>query len=57
MGIELGAIGSYRRYREEAIGDLLRANGLTDANPTRSPTGDDWYDETDSDLTHLRRSR
>ena len=53
MRIELSAIGSYRLDQEEAIGDLLRANGLTDPNSTRAPIGDDCYEDQDGDVTLL----
>ena len=53
MRIELSAVGSYRLDQEEAIGDLLRANGLTDPNSTRAPIGDDCYEDQDGDVTLL----
>ena len=51
--IDLSAVGSYRLDREEAIGDLLRANGLTDANSKRAPIGDDCYEDQDGEVTLL----
>ncbi|CAH0476040.1 unnamed protein product [Peronospora belbahrii] len=37
--------GGYNLDQEEVIGDLLRTNGLMDANSVRALIGDDCYDE------------
>ena len=41
MRVELNDAGGYRLDHEEAIGDLLRSNGLEDAKAMRKPIGDD----------------
>lgn len=39
MRIDLGDNGGYHINQEEAIGELLRTNGMADANSMRSPIG------------------
>ena len=41
MRVELGSDGAYRIAQKEAIKELLRALGMSDANSTRTPIGDD----------------
>ena len=53
MRIELNGTGAYNLDQEEAIGDLLRANGLAEANSTRAPIGDDCNDAPADDAELL----
>uniref|UniRef100_A0AAV1VAJ7 Uncharacterized protein n=1 Tax=Peronospora matthiolae TaxID=2874970 RepID=A0AAV1VAJ7_9STRA len=46
--VELSNDGGHRLGMEEAIGNLLRSNGLTDANATLTPIGADSNDEQPS---------
>uniref|UniRef100_A0AAV1UVM7 Uncharacterized protein n=1 Tax=Peronospora matthiolae TaxID=2874970 RepID=A0AAV1UVM7_9STRA len=41
MRMEFGRYGAYRIDQEEAIKELLHANGMSDANPTKTPIVDD----------------
>uniref|UniRef100_A0AAV1T191 Integrase catalytic domain-containing protein n=1 Tax=Peronospora matthiolae TaxID=2874970 RepID=A0AAV1T191_9STRA len=52
MRVQLACEGGYKLDQEKAIGDLVRDNGLVDANPTRTPIGDDCY-EIEADDTAL----
>ena len=56
MRDELNSKGGCTLYQEEALGDLLRANGLAEAISTRSPIGDDCYDAQSDDVELLRSS-
>uniref|UniRef100_A0AAV1V3X7 Reverse transcriptase Ty1/copia-type domain-containing protein n=2 Tax=Peronospora matthiolae TaxID=2874970 RepID=A0AAV1V3X7_9STRA len=53
MRVQLASEGGYKLDQEEAIGDLVRDNGLVDANPTRTPIGDDCYEIEANDTTLL----
>uniref|UniRef100_A0AAV1TQJ1 Reverse transcriptase Ty1/copia-type domain-containing protein n=1 Tax=Peronospora matthiolae TaxID=2874970 RepID=A0AAV1TQJ1_9STRA len=52
MRVQLASEGGHKLDQEEAIGDLVRDSGLVDANPTRTPIGDDCY-EIEADVTAL----
>ena len=52
MRFTLNADRSYSLDQQEAIGELLRTNGLADSNSTRTPIGDDCYEVT-SDESEL----
>uniref|UniRef100_A0AAV1T8A3 Uncharacterized protein n=1 Tax=Peronospora matthiolae TaxID=2874970 RepID=A0AAV1T8A3_9STRA len=52
MRVQLASEGEYKLDQEEAIGDLVRDKGLVDANPTKTPIGDDCY-EIEADDTAL----
>ena len=53
MRVELGSDGAYRIDQEEAIKELLRAHGMSDANPTKTPIGDDCYEVVADDVALL----
>ncbi|CAI5728715.1 unnamed protein product [Peronospora farinosa] len=48
MRVDKTASGSYAFNQEEAIVELLREHGLSDANTTRSPIGIDVYEVQDA---------
>ena len=49
MQLELGSDGMYRTDQEEAIKEILRADGMSDANPTKKPIGDECYEVVDEE--------
>ena len=51
--MELNDDGGYRLDQEEAIGDLLRSNGLEDTKATRTPIRDDSNEGQPSDAELL----
>ena len=53
MRVNLDDTGKYTLDQEEAIADLLRTNGLAEANPTRAPIGNDCYDIPPDDVELL----
>ena len=53
MRVELSDDGGYRVDQREAIGDLLRSNGLADENLTCTTIGDDSNDDQASDAEPL----
>ena len=53
MRLELGSDGAYRIDQEEASKELLRAHGMSHANPTKTPIGDDCYEVVGDDATLL----
>uniref|UniRef100_A0AAV1UMW7 Uncharacterized protein n=1 Tax=Peronospora matthiolae TaxID=2874970 RepID=A0AAV1UMW7_9STRA len=53
MRVELGSDGAYRIDQEEAIKELLRAHGMCDANPTKTPIGGDCYEVVGDDAALL----
>ncbi|CAI5728726.1 unnamed protein product [Peronospora effusa] len=48
--------GEYKLDQEEAIGDLLRKNGLADVSPMRAPIGDERYEVEAGDAEFLESS-
>ena len=53
MRVKLGSDGAYRIDQEEAIKELLRAHEMSDANPTKTPIGDDCYEVVGDDAILL----
>ena len=46
---------AYTLDQEESIGELLRERDLVSANPTRTPTSEDFYDESPNDSVLLTK--
>ena len=51
MRVELGSDDAYHIDEKEAIKELLRAHGMSDANP--SPIGNDSYEVVADDVVLL----
>ncbi|CEG38530.1 FOG: Transposon-encoded proteins with TYA, reverse transcriptase, integrase domains in various combinations [Plasmopara halstedii] len=58
LGIRVTALDThaYVLDQEEAIGELLREHGMASANPTRTPIGDDCYEEVTPDSALLQEN-
>lgn len=53
MRVELGSDGAYQIDQEEAIKELLRPHGMSDANATKTPIGDNCYVVIEEDASLL----
>ena len=53
LRVEIGSDGAYRIDQEETIKELLRAHGMSDANSTKTPIGDDCYEVAADDVALL----
>ena len=54
MRVELGSDGVYRIDQEEDIKESLRAHGMSDASPTKTPIGDYCYEVVGDDAVLLK---
>ena len=59
MCVGLDKLRGYTLDQEEAICDLLRYNGMADADPTRTPIAEDFYEgeADDAEICETARSR
>uniref|UniRef100_A0AAV1TVF5 Reverse transcriptase Ty1/copia-type domain-containing protein n=1 Tax=Peronospora matthiolae TaxID=2874970 RepID=A0AAV1TVF5_9STRA len=56
MRVEFGSDGAYRIDQKEAIKELLRAHGMSDANSKKTTIGDECYEVVNGDTALLEKT-